>query len=164
MSTSAAALYRWVDADGIVHYSDTPRPGAQVITLQKTNVTRSLRPTDRPVENVEQNDGEEQPFAGYSKAVINSPTAEETLWNTGGNINVSLSLEPDLQKGHRVMVYLDGRPVAQEPQTRTSFLIQNVFRGTHAVRATVYSQTGKVLHTTPTITFYVKQNTVNRGG
>jgi hypothetical protein len=25
--------YRWVDAQGVVHYSDTPQPGAQVIQL-----------------------------------------------------------------------------------------------------------------------------------
>lgn len=30
---SSANLYRWVDEQGVVHYSDQPRPGAEAVTL-----------------------------------------------------------------------------------------------------------------------------------
>src|SRR6204780_4205104 len=36
--------YRWVDAQGVVHYSDTPQPGAQVIQLQSAQTYRAPAP------------------------------------------------------------------------------------------------------------------------
>jgi len=37
--------YRWVDAQGVVHYSDTPQPGAQVIQLQSAQTYRAPAPS-----------------------------------------------------------------------------------------------------------------------
>jgi Domain of unknown function (DUF4124) len=31
--SGATTLYRWVDAQGVVHYSDTPQPGAQKLQI-----------------------------------------------------------------------------------------------------------------------------------
>jgi hypothetical protein len=36
--------YRWVDAQGVVHYSDTPHPGAQVIQLPSAQTYRAPPP------------------------------------------------------------------------------------------------------------------------
>src|SRR5579863_7149001 len=49
----SAVTYRWVDAQGVVHYSDTPHPGAEVIQLSGAqtyhgtlNTTPAATPAD----------------------------------------------------------------------------------------------------------------------
>ncbi|MFK8031728.1 MAG: DUF4124 domain-containing protein, partial [Gammaproteobacteria bacterium] len=44
---AGAELYRWVDASGQVHYSDTPQEGAEKITLKPTNVIPGRRSSAR---------------------------------------------------------------------------------------------------------------------
>lgn len=158
-----AGLYRWVDAQGQVHYSDMPRPGSEEITVRKTNVSQSFRTTTSSDASALQTAGDEAARFRYTEVVVTTPTAEETLINIGGRVNVNLAIDPELQKGHGIVLYLDGRPLFQEPQARTSFVIENVFRGTHTVRAAVHSASGKVLYNTEAVTFYVRQSTAKRG-
>ena len=33
-SNGGTTTYRWVDAQGVVHYSDTPQPGAETLQIQ----------------------------------------------------------------------------------------------------------------------------------
>jgi hypothetical protein len=37
LAVQAAVVYRWVDADGVVHFSDQPVPGAEkIVTVYKS--------------------------------------------------------------------------------------------------------------------------------
>ena len=36
----AATVYKWVDAQGVTHYSDQPHPQAQEINVQPQNLVR----------------------------------------------------------------------------------------------------------------------------
>ena len=40
---AAQEAYRWVDEDGVVHYSDRPRKGAESIVLPTPNVATTRR-------------------------------------------------------------------------------------------------------------------------
>jgi hypothetical protein len=113
-STVFAQAYRWVDEDGVVHYSDRPREGAERIVLPSDNrVTRVQRPA--PVATVASRNSDEQTEPEpaqfrYESLAVASPSAEETLWNIGGVLNVTLDLQPGLQAGHQVRVFFDGNP------------------------------------------------------
>ena len=103
-ATGAAAqeAYRWVDDDGVVHYSDTPVEGAERILLPAPNVAATRQPTRQstPATSGAQQDEDaaEGPFR-YDSIEIVSPGAEETLWNIEGVLNVSVALQPGLQPG-----------------------------------------------------------------
>ena len=156
-AAAAQEAYRWVDEDGVVHYSDRPREGAEAIVLPYPNVATTRR-VPSPVtksQPAEEDDGEQQ--TGYTSIEIVSPQAEETLWNIEGVLNVSVALEPGLQPGHQVRAYFDGE---MQPVSGTSFQLQEVWRGVHNIQVEVVDATGKVMIRSQPSRFYVQQNTV----
>ncbi len=168
---AGADLYRWVDASGTVHYSDTPQPGAEKIELKPTNVIRGRRSTSRPASGSSNSSGgESSPDAEsgeaglilpYSSASIVSPTEGETLWNLGGSLVVNVRTEPGLQTGHGIVIIYDGRPVNAEAVASTSVTINNVYRGEHSVRASIKDEEGNTVFDGESVTFFVQQSTAN---
>lgn len=158
---AAADAYRWVDEDGVVHYSDRPRDGAERVDLQDAN-TVSVRPYARSGNQTaavdEDSDDDAEASARYESLEITSPAAEETLWNIEGVLNVSLSLTPALKPGHRVRVYFDGEP---RMVNGTSFQLDEVWRGVHNIQVEVLNEAGEMMIRSQPNRFYVQQNTVN---
>ena len=159
-----AAAYKWTDEDGVVHYSDRPRPGAEEIVLPESNTVQT-RAVQRPASAAA--DGDEDaaeedagPFR-YESLEVAAPAPEETLWNIEGVLNVSLALSPGLQPGHQVRVYFDGTP---RIVTGTSFQIDEVFRGVHNIQAEVLDETGNLMIRSLPNRFYVQQTTVRIRG
>lgn len=161
-SAAMAQAYRWVDEDGITHYSDRPEEGAEQILLPaNTRPTRSFAPAPSAAPT-DQDDSEADssaaPFS-YDSIEISAPAAEETLWNIGGVLNVTLSVQPALRPGHRVRVYFDGN---EQMVNGSSFQIQEVYRGVHNLQAEVLDETGTLMGRSMTNRFYVQQNTIVR--
>lgn len=153
-----AEAYTWTDENGVVHYSDRPEPGAKVVELE-TATNRRPRPQARPANPSASNNSSTEPAAAFSyeSLEVASPAAEETLWNIGGTLNVTLSLTPGLQPGHQVRVYFDGTP---RIVTGTSFRIDEVHRGVHNLQAEVIDSTGQLMIRSLPSRFYVQQNSV----
>jgi hypothetical protein len=157
-----AQAYKWVDEDGVVHFSDRPREGAEEVELPEA----PRRPPPPPPTTRQAAAGqaageaapEEQPFR-YESLTIGSPLAEETLWNIEGVLNVQLNLQPALQSGHRIRVYFDGEP---RMVNRTSFQIDEVYRGVHNIQAEVIDEAGTLMIRSMPNRFYVQQNTIVR--
>jgi hypothetical protein len=165
--SAAADVYRWVVDEGVVHYSDQPFPGAEKVTLRSApapgtrlpaNATpRSQRPADESPNAQATADA-----AGYESLAISSPAAEETVWNIGSVLNVTLSLQPALQPGHRVRVYFDGE---RRDVSGTQFQIEEVFRGVHNIQAEIVDASGQLKIRSEPNRFYVQQTSViNRPG
>jgi hypothetical protein len=161
-STVFAQAYRWVDENGVVHYSDRPREGAERIVLPSDNrVSRPAAPTPVAAATTRGDDRQapEQPAAfKYDSLVVASPAAEETLWNIAGVLNVTLDLQPALQEGHQVRVYFDGSP---RTVNSTSFQLEEVWRGVHNIQAEVVDAGGKLMIRSIPNRFYVQQSTIN---
>ena len=156
-----AQAYRWVDDNGVTHYSDRPEEGAERIELaeySKNTGVRLYRSTAPASATVEQAASDE-PFS-YESLAITSPGAEETLWNIEGTLNVSLALSPDLQSGHQVRVYHNGQA---QLVAGTSFQLEEVYRGVHNIQAEVIDSTGRMIIRSQANRFYVQQNTVATG-
>jgi hypothetical protein len=163
LATSAvlAQAYRWIDEDGIVHYSDKPSEGAERIILPSDNrVVRRQRAAQAPA--AARPGGDQQaapaPFA-YDSLTVVSPAAEETLWNIEGVLNVNLDIRPALQSGHRVRVYFDGN---EQMVSGPAFQIEEVYRGVHNLQAEVVDATGKLMIRSVPNRFYVQQNTIKK--
>ena len=154
----ADVAYRWVDENGVAHYSDRPREGAELVVLPAANTTSVRRYEQAPTEATAET--ETAAPARYDSFEISTPGAEETLWNIEGNLSVSLSVSPALKPGHQVRVYFNSR----EPQIvpGLSFSIQEVHRGVHTIQAEIIDDTGKLVTRSKHNRFYVQQNTVRR--
>lgn len=148
--------WTWTDDEGVVHYSDVPVDGAEEVNLSEYNKKTGARiSSGRPIPTRTETPDEFE----YETLAIASPTAEETLWNIEGKLNVRIAISPNLLPGHRIRAYLDGN--AQDVSS-TSFSVENVFRGVHSLRVEVIDGTGRVVSNSNPIQFYVQQNTVAR--
>ncbi len=157
-ATAAAAqeAYRWVDEDGVVHYSDRPREGAERILLPTPNVAATRR-VERAQGQQSTTEPSDELAPGYQAIEIVAPASEETLWNIEGVLNVSVSLTPPLQPGHQVRAYHNG---VGQMVSGTNFQLQEVWRGEHNLQVEVLDATGKLLIRSQPSRFYVQQNTV----
>ena len=156
-----AQAYRWVDEDGVTHYSDIPREGAELVELSgfsRDTGARVYRAPPANSANAADEPPEEQPFS-YESLSVSSPGPEETLWNIEGVLSVSLALNPSLQSGHQVRMYFNG---TRRTVSGTSFEIEEVFRGVHNIQAEVIDSTGRLMIRSEPNRFYVQQNVVRR--
>ena len=157
-SVAAAPTYRWVDAQGQVHYSDRPVEGAVEVELQGI---QSYTPPAIDTTDVGASAPPASTDAATAKAVrIVAPQPEETLWNIGGRLPVAVQVDPALQEGEKVNVYLDGNRVVDGEAGRLAFEIEDVWRGEHSLSAAVENAAGTEILRSDPIRFYVQQTSV----
>lgn len=152
-----AEAYKWTDENGVVHYSDRPQPGAEVVELESDSNRRPQASSRANTPTTTNAEPEPQEEFSYESLEIGSPAAEETLWNIGGTLNVTLNLTPALRPGHQVRVYFDGTP---QTVSGTSFTLPEVHRGVHNLQAEVIDETGQLMIRSRPSRFYVQQNSI----
>jgi hypothetical protein len=160
---SAAPAWTWVDAQGQVHYSDRPVPGAKQIDLPAAQSFPAPRtPQGSGTRNAAARDAQPPDASlgvtAYRSFNIVSPTAQETLWNIGGNLPVLIELAPGLRPGHAVDIVLDGQRLNLNAD-RLQLTVPNVFRGAHTIQAAIVSG-GDTLLLSPSISFVVQQTSI----
>ncbi len=156
----AEGIYKWVDETGQVNYSDVPREGAELVTIDRAQAF-SFSSSAAASANSRTEETEKQELPVYESLVITSPAMEETIWNTGGKVTVGVYLQPGLQVGHQIRLYLDGTPVAI-PDRSSSVELTDVVRGAHTLSAEIQDASGRRLITSDPITFFYQQTSVNR--
>jgi len=152
-AASAAPAWTWVDAEGTVHYSDRPVPGARQMELSGA---QGFGPTQRA--NAPRVTGAANSTAAgpYQRLEVVSPAEQETLWNIGTMLPVQVSFQPALQPGHRYDLSLDGQR-RNVNTTSPRVTLPDVFRGTHTLQVVVVDATGTELMRSDTRTFFVQQ-------
>jgi len=155
LSTAVAEdAWKWTDKDGVVHYSDVPREGAEVVNLSEYKKKTGARISESTTLSRRAEEPEE---FNYETLAIASPAAEETLWNIEGVLDVSVTISPNLLPGHRIRLYFDGD--AQDI-LGTSTQLTDVYRGVHNLHAEVIDATGVVVTRSDPVRFYVQQNSI----
>jgi hypothetical protein len=154
LSAGAAEVWRWKDANGVVHYSDNPVPGAVRVTVnvaansgapqEDTGETSSPPPPPRA-----------QPFS-YNRCEVDTPRQDETFQGVQ-SINISVQLDPGLQPEHRIQVTFDGAPLADWAPDALSYAIPEVYRGAHTLVARILDSGGRAICTGRPTTFHVQQ-------
>jgi hypothetical protein len=159
----AAPAWSWVDEQGRRHYSDRPVEGATQIELgeSQTFSGTALRPAPAASPAAAATAEPETTAAtGYSVLDIVSPTQEQTLYNIGGNLSVSVATNPGLRAGHRINAILDGEP--RELGARSlDFALTEVYRGEHTLQVVIVDSAGEELKRSAPVTFFVQQTSVN---
>jgi len=160
LGAAAAPVYKWVDEDGNVVYSDRPQPGAeQLEDPQVQTVPAPPLPPQRPEPPAPPQARE------YRSIAIASPEDDATLRDNTGNVQVQVTLRPPLQVnfGHSLQLYLDGQPHG-EPGRATSFTLANVPRGTHTLRAAVLDEDGREVAGSAASVFHLHRTFIRRDG
>ncbi len=153
-STSPPALsevYKWVNDQGQVEYSDQYREGAEKVTLQPLS---TIQMPKLPADAIAPTDSEEQAPAppAYQRLAITFPTHDSAFHSGNGDVVVTLELTPDLLPSHSLRLSLDGQPVGVF--TGRSHTLPNVDRGTHVLSLDVVDNTSVIQSATP-VTFTI---------
>ncbi len=148
-----AQIYKSVDEQGNVTYSDTPPEGqsSEEVELNQTNTTPPTVVTrPAPVANKTN-----KPAAAETPSVtINSPANETTIPMGGGIFDVSASASPALKSGQALQLQIDGAPWG-DPQPSGNWHLENVFRGQHDLTVQLLDSDGNVLGTSDPVRVYV---------
>lgn len=153
---SAAPAWTWVDANGTVHFSDRPVPGARQVELSGVQGFGS-EPTARAPRAAA--DQPATPGVAYQAIEIVSPAEQETLWNIGAVLSVQVRFQPNLLPGHRYDLALDGQR-RNLNTTNTRVTLPDVFRGAHTLQVVVIDASGTELMRSPARGFIVQQTSV----
>ena len=150
-----AAIYKIVDEEGNVHYSDQPSPGAKEVDLPPPSVYTPPKMTNPTRSVVEQKDSR----TVYQGLRILTPKNDEAIRSNNGDLSVRLEVKPRLKRrqGHRLVLLLDGKPVEVKG---TSHQFNNLDRGTHTLSARVEDRNGSILIEADPITFHLLRNSI----
>lgn len=157
----ADQVYKWVDAQGNVHYSDKPHPGAKkvkIVSPQSYSAAEAdsvSKINDLPAGSRTATDKSPRQYA----IAITAPKPQASLWNVQ-SVTVSVQVTPGLGPGDAVTYVLDGQ--SHGPVEATSFTFDDVDRGEHHASAVLNTARGQVITASP-VTFYIHQTTVFHG-
>jgi Domain of unknown function (DUF4124) len=145
-------VYKWVDAQGVVHYSDQPHPHAQKLEIRGAQTFSALPLPQTPAtsEPAPQSSG-----AAYDSCAITQPTDQQMLMNVYQATAV-VQTSPQLRPSDQVRLFVDGRQIQG---SGASFTFP-VHRGQHSVQAVIEDSTGQIVCETSSVTFFVHQPSV----
>jgi hypothetical protein len=153
-TVQAAVIYRWVDADGVVHYSDQASPGAEKIVTATSSSSGApgARNATAPTAQAPQRSAGGLNFAEFS---ITSPAPEQTFFGDDV-VAVHLNLNPTLRPNQSITWHLNGKQL-DFPPNAVSFALPHLDRGTYALAATITDQQTSESETSGSVTFFVRQ-------
>ena len=160
LAAASQEIYRWVDKNGVVHYSDQPgSPNAELIDVIEPNAYEA--PDAPPPAASRGNAGaqeEGREASPYASLSISSPAPDEVFFGADAVVNVSADLQGTLEPDHTVVFVLNGdRKEADGLSTEYSGLP----RGSYFLRASIVDSSGKPVITSPQVTFHVRQPSIN---
>lgn len=148
-----ADVYTYVDAQGNRVYTDQPRPGnAKRVPLATSN-RMSANPTGAaPL--VAATTPEEKPLFHYDMLRVLVPEPDATIRSNAGELIVSVTSEPGLQRGHRYRLLLDGQPTAEAGPSPV-FALSNIDRGSHNLSVEILDEQGRTIERTANQPFHM---------
>lgn len=154
-------VFRSVDAQGNVVFTDTPRQGAKPVDIQPPSSVTPLEPSPASATEPSKPPVDSQVFAGYQSLVITQPENGVGLNNGSGDVDVSVSLVPPLRTdlGHGLSVTMDGTVVLQN-SARMNVALADVDRGEHVLEAFVVNAQGQVVFQSAPVRFSLQRTSL----
>jgi Domain of unknown function (DUF4124) len=154
-AVQAAVVYKWVDADGVVHFSDQPSPGAEKIYTSSSSVTAAQSAPGSAAGPRQAPKSAAASGLSYAEFSIVSPANEQTFFGDDV-IPVHLNLAPSLKPNQSITWHLNGKQL-EFPPDAISFPLPHLDRGAYTLAATITDQETSESQSSNTVTFYVRQ-------
>lgn len=152
---NTSKIYVWRNADGILVFSDTPKPGAEEMSTKQGNVIQSTTSIETKVLDITPQEIPEQ-FA----IDITTPKNNATIRDNTGSIYISGAIKPRFKSDLNVQLMLDEKPY-DEPQKNATFSLRNIDRGEHKIKMLLIDDKGKVIASSEPVTFYMHRASTN---
>jgi hypothetical protein len=163
LSPASADVYKWVDNDGNIHYSDqSPEEGAKPVELPKGVYYTPPPLPEGSEEGLEE--GLEKEMAGqpgavaYGELVITRPTMNEVIRSNEGIVTVEYTIDPALAAGDEFKIILDGLKHKGSIKS-TSFVLTDINRGSHTLKVQAIRE-GVAVATSKSVIFHLLKESV----
>ena len=148
-------LYKWVDENGNVHYTDEPRKGAKEITIKEVPAIKMKMPSvPKSNAGTENNNSEETPKANYQALVLTEPQNDGVIRNNAGAVTLTAQILPELKPDHGIRFFLDGKPVGKDPRS-LSVTVTEVSYGLHSASFVILDKKGKQIEASKSNKFHL---------
>ncbi len=148
-SASSATVYKWVDDNGVVHFSDQPNPKAEKLTIpgaqtygaQAAAIAAPAAAAPRP--------------AATPVCVIDTPAAGQAFLDTfsiSGHVTLA-----NLGAAAQATLRMDGLDISALLGPGGSFAVSQVDRGEHTLTLQVTNARGEVICEGTAVTFSIRQ-------
>jgi len=152
------SVYKSVNEEGVVEYSDQPREGAETIKVK--NPQSVTLPKGSDVFSPARDNNEPNDKNTYQSIIITQP-AHDSAFNSGsGQVSVSSETTPPLSNNHSIQLVVDG--TSYNSNKSGSFSLTNVDRGTHQVQVNVIDDNDKILISSDITTFTLHRTNAQR--
>jgi hypothetical protein len=160
VSAGAAEVYRHVDKDGVVHYSDQPpTKGAKPVTLPPIQVVGPIggrAAAGTPPSTA----APEASGPGALSVSILSPAPDQTFRDDDRLLPVSVRMNQPLPEGHGLVYLLDGTAHNASPTRALNYTLSGVERGEHRIEVATVDGSGKEVARTAPVVVHMKPPTV----
>jgi hypothetical protein len=150
--SSRAEIYKWVDKDGVTHYSDRPAPGATEIAIPPAQTYQAPRPQVMPGPAAAPAAAPAR--SGKAACELRSPKPDEVLVNVP-----SIILNFKGPEGLSPVLMLNKKRYTAERDSNT-IKVEPASRGSYDADLTFVNERNEVVCTVPTVTFHVRQPSV----
>lgn len=149
-STHATSVYRVIQPDGTVSFSDQPPQNqeAEVVNIKPVQTVPAL--SDKPYEP--DNGGQTPNKTQYSGLKILSPTDQQTFQHPNG-ITIKATHSSSLKTGHRYQFLANGDVIAESASGEAQWPWP--LRGTHTLQVNIVNDEGDVQTQGASITIFV---------
>ena len=152
------AIFRTVDAQGNVTYTDQPpaagakRVKSEQISISTPNTFQDSTPYQGWDPETTEDDNN---AASYSLSIV-SPSNDQAIRDNSGNIVVRTRITPELAEGDKARLELNGT-LTGDPVEGGSIYLTNLPRGTHRMRLIVESGKGRRIAESPESVFHLQR-------
>lgn len=147
-----AEVFTYIDAQGNRVYTDQPGSGnAKRVPMAPSNRMSANPGGAAPVAGKK---AATKPLFHYDMLRVLVPEPDATVRSSAGEIIVSVTSEPGLQRGHRYRLLLDGQPTA-DPGLSPVFALSNIDRGSHNLSVEILDEQGRTVERTANQPFHM---------
>jgi Domain of unknown function (DUF4124) len=149
----SATVYKWVDENGVTHFSDQPNPKAQKLQVSGAQTYGATATTVvTPVATAA------APPAAPAVCVIDTPASGQAFMDTfsvTGHVTLAHAGE-----GGQATLRMDGLDISPLMGPGGSFTLNQLDRGDHTLTLQVTNAQGEVTCQAAAVTFSIRQRTV----
>jgi len=153
-------MWKWTDANGVVHYSDIPAPGAVQMGVSVSQGQPDAAPAVQGPGASRLPPAPTEQAVSYTSLTIVQPQNEASYFEANSVVDVQIDSDPSLADGDSMFLYLDGKRIGNTSDS-TNYSLQNLDRGTHTLTAAIFDSQGNQRIRSQAVTFYMKQPTIN---
>ena len=151
--TAIAGIYKYLDENGNIAYTDKPVQGAEKLKI-KLRPTPEADPAQRTAEALESDDDGKE-VTRYESLELLTPNNDKVVSDRSGSVQVILLPTPRLSIAHEMVITVDGKDISRGQHANLN--LSQVARGTHTVSARILDAHGYTMISSPTNTFHVQR-------